>query len=119
MARGAATSKHILEPLEEKYLVSLQSRTKWTERKRNFEVGDIVLLKDDEVSRNKWPMGVIVTTFPSDDGLVRSVEVRVASRSVMKRPIVKLVLLLESTEPSSEEGGHVTSDEEASSRADC
>ena len=82
-------------------------------------VGDVVLLKDEDVSRNNWPMGVIVATFPSDDGLVRSVEVRLASRAVMKRPIVKLVLLLESSEPSSQECEDITSDEEASSRADC
>ena len=101
------------------YLASLQSRAKWTEKKRNFMVGDVVLLKDEDVSRNNWPMGVIVATFPSDDGLVRSVEVRLASRAVMKRPIVKLVLLLESSEPSSQECEDITSDEEVSSRADC
>ena len=94
------------------YLMSLQSHSKWTEKKRHFEVGDVVLLKD--VGRNKWPMGVIVNTFPGDDALVRTVEVRVASRSVMKRSIVKLVLLIESSESM------VNCDDDiSSSRAEC
>ena len=84
------------------YLQSLQSRVKWTEQKRNFNAGDVVLLKDPDsdrikVPRNNWPMGVVVNTFPGEDGLVRSVEVKVASGSIMKRPIAKLVLLVESS----------------------
>ena len=78
------------------YLQSMQTRSKWTEQKRNFETGDVVLLKDQDAIRNRWPMGVIVNTFPGEDGLVRTVEVRIASGSVLKRPISKLVLLLES-----------------------
>ena len=70
-------------------------RQKWTTEKRNFQIGDVILLKDEEASRNRWPMGVISETFPSEDNLVRSVNVRLASGSVLKRPITKLVLLVE------------------------
>ena len=77
------------------YLLKLQTRSKWMEKKRNFEVGDVVLLRDADVGRDKWPMGVVVSAVPGEDNLVRTVEVRVASRSVFKRPIHKLVLLLE------------------------
>ena len=78
------------------YLQSIQTRSKWTEKKRNFQTGDVVLLKEQDAIRNRWPMGVIANTFPGEDGLVRTVEVRIASGSVLKRPISKLVLLLES-----------------------
>ena len=92
------------------YLQSLQSRVKWTEQKRNFNAGDVVLLKDPDsdrikVPRNNWPMGVVVNTFPGEDGLVRSVEVKVASGSIMKRPIAKLVLLVESSNEAKVETG--------------
>ena len=60
--------------------------------------GDIVLLKDAEKVRNNWPMGVIVDAIRGEDGLVRTAHVKVATGSIMKRPIAKLVLLLESTE---------------------
>ena len=83
------------------FLASLQSRQKWTGKKRNFQIGDFVLLKEDNVSRNNWPMARVSGTFPNDDGLVRSVELRVADHASpgkttkLKRPISKIVLLCE------------------------
>ena len=78
------------------YLQSLQQRNKWCHPKRNFTVGDIVLLKDSNVSRQQWPMGQVVRVFPSEDGLVRSVELKVpAATKLLKRPIQKIVLLVE------------------------
>ena len=74
--------------------------------KRNFQVGDIVLLKDEDVRRNQWPTARVVEVFPSSDGLVRSVKVLIASqddkRLMLDRPINKLVLLLESEESHEE-----------------
>ena len=87
------------------FLLSLQKRVKWMEEKRNFTKGDIVLVKDEDVRRNQWPMARVVDVYPSDDGLVRSVKVRMASRdsgknvTLLDRPITKLVLLLESEDP--------------------
>ena len=37
------------------FLQSLQARQKWDISKRNVQVGDVVLLKED-IGRNKWPM---------------------------------------------------------------
>ena len=83
--------------------MSLQNRVKWTNEKRNFAVGDIVLVKDSDARRNQWPMARVIEVHPSDDGLVRSVKVKMASKnneqgSSLDRPISKLVLLLESEE---------------------
>ena len=36
------------------FLQSLQERKKWQDKKRNFENGDIVLLRDSDLIRNKW-----------------------------------------------------------------
>ena len=55
------------------FLQSLQARQKWNIPKRNFQVGDIVLLKED-TWRNKWP---IVNTEPDSRGIVRSVQLKV------------------------------------------
>ena len=99
------------------YLQSLQKRSKWTEKKRNFCVGDVVLLKDSENVRNNWPMGVVSKVFTGEDGLVRTVEVKTSSGSTMKRPIAKLVLLLESLDDAVLQ--QAESDEEPSSRGEC
>lgn len=76
------------------YLHSLQSRSKWNKVERNFQVNDVVLVKDEDCQRNRWPMGIVCETFPSKDNLVRSVNVRFSSGSILKRPITKLVLIV-------------------------
>ena len=60
--------------------------------KRNFHVGDIVLVADDNVARNQWALGRVENLLPGADGLVRTVEVR-AKRATRKRPVTKLCLL--------------------------
>ncbi|XP_013421679.1 uncharacterized protein LOC106181750 isoform X2 [Lingula anatina] len=60
------------------YLQNLQSRSKWQIKQPDLKEGDIVLLRDINCSRNEWPMGLVVKTFPSKtDKAVRTVEVRV------------------------------------------
>ena len=74
------------------YLPTLQLRQKWLETKRNLQTNDVVLVMDDSLPRNSWPLGRVVKTFPGKDGLVRSVEVKTAT-NVLVRPIDKLCLL--------------------------
>ncbi len=78
------------------YLLSLQERQKWTHVQRNLEVDDIVLIKDPDTVRNKWPMGRVTKVVPSDDGLVRKAYVKtVSSTEPLLRPVTKLILLIE------------------------
>ena len=75
--------------------------------RRNLQVGDIVLVKEPEVQRMHWPLGVVKSATVDDDGLVRKVRIQMASRNLDKkgrpikqpteldRPIQKLVLLKE------------------------
>ncbi len=88
------------------FLCSLQQRQKWTTPRRNVQVGDIVLLSDDNVPRNHWRMGRVEEAYTDQDGFVRKVKLlmsdpllnhkgeRVKAKTVLERPIQKLVLLL-------------------------
>lgn len=79
------------------YLSTLQSRQKWHTKRSNLKEGDVVLLKDKQARRNEWPMGRVVKVYQSNDGLVRKVDVKVASHLPAKtylRPVSELVLLL-------------------------
>ena len=90
------------------YLHNLQIRSKWVRPTYNMKVNDVVIIKDDDLPRNRWLLGRVVDTFPSDDNRVRSVKVMIASQSLgnngkrkgpmsyLTRPIHKLILLLES-----------------------
>lgn len=100
-----STWKHVQLLAEEfwrkwkcEYLHGLQVRKKWQTPKRNFKIGDLVLVKDDESSRNYWPTGVIQEVFVSEDKLVRQVKVAVirnGKRMEYIRPVTELVPLLE------------------------
>ncbi|RXN31543.1 hypothetical protein ROHU_004747 [Labeo rohita] len=79
------------------YISTLQPRRKWHETHRNLHPGDVVLLKQVQSPRNDWPLGLITSVFPGNDGRVRKVEVRTTSGSNVKtflRPISDVILLL-------------------------
>ena len=80
------------------YLQITQERKVSGVARRNMEVGDIVLLIEDDVPRNRWPMAKVVEVFPSSDGLVRKVSLKVSgSNAPLKRPVVKLILLVKAS----------------------
>ena len=41
------------------FLQSLQTRQKWNDKRRNFDIGDIVILKEQESQCNQWPLARI------------------------------------------------------------
>lgn len=56
-----------------------------------------MLLTDDLRKRNEWPLGLITQVFPSKDGRVRKVEIKVSRKDGTKlflRPVAETVLLL-------------------------
>lgn len=94
------------------YLQALQKAQKWIRLQRNFEKGDLVLIKDTERLNRDWPLARITQIHPGKDGLVRVVEVRTA-HGTYTRPIHKLVLLLpisQEEDTSQESSTHETSE---------
>jgi hypothetical protein len=67
---------------------------------KNVKAGDVVLLVDNSAPRNRWPMGRVMEAISDDRGEVRSVKVKTQS-GIFKRPIAKLILLLEGDVPDS------------------
>ena len=79
------------------YLSSLIQRRKWQFKTRNFQINDIVLLKDKNVKRNQWCTGIIKEVYPGRDGLVRSVSVEITVNNKKRqylRPICDIVLIV-------------------------
>ena len=54
------------------FLWSLQTHSKWNNKCRNFQKGDIVLLKTD-ANRNQWPMAKVIRVNADDMGFIQSV----------------------------------------------
>ena len=46
------------------FLHSLQERSKWTRPRRNMQVGDVVIVKDDNKVRNRWSLARVIETYP-------------------------------------------------------
>ena len=74
---------------KKEYLPLLQERQKWFRPRRNFAVGDTVIVADESTPRNVWPLGRIMEVFPDKQGYVRRVKIRTKS-GMLERPITKL-----------------------------
>nr|XP_041633398.1 uncharacterized protein LOC121503234 [Drosophila kikkawai] len=86
---------------KEEYLKELHKRTKWQVPTRNLEVGEMVIIKDDNLPSTEWRLGRIDSVFPGPDGHVRVVNIRTA-RGIVKRPVAKVVLLPGATSEKSQ-----------------
>ena len=87
----------------QEYLCEINKRQKWSGVQRNMEVGDVVLICDENLARNDWRLARVVETFTSSDNLVRSVRLQIATADLDKngrrqsdiqflnRPVLKLI----------------------------
>ena len=75
----------------------MQRRAKWHNSENNVKIGDIVLIKNELMPPSQWPLGKIVELHPGRDRVVRVVTVE-TSKATYKRPIAKIVLLVNSTD---------------------
>ncbi|KAL2091628.1 hypothetical protein ACEWY4_013891 [Coilia grayii] len=89
------------------YLSNISTRQKWHVPRRNLQVNDVIIIKDEILPRNQWQLARVVETTVDSDDLVRRIKVQVGAQrslkanssskpSIIERPIQKLVLLLES-----------------------
>ncbi|XP_038055961.1 uncharacterized protein LOC119727951 [Patiria miniata] len=92
------------------FIQNLQLRQKWIRPQDDLHIGDIVIIKDENLPRNQWLLARIAQVFPGEDNHVRRVKLaigdphlddkgkRVHSEKFLERPIQKLVLLVEDLE---------------------
>ena len=79
----------------QEYLPSLTKRTCWRDNAPNLKVGELVVLVDEDLKRGKWPLGRVTNVMPSEDGVVRVVEVRTKD-GTYTRPVTKICKLEDS-----------------------
>lgn len=88
------------------YVQSLQVRNKWIKPKRDIQIDDIVIVKDDNVPRNNWKLARVVEAYKEEDGHVRKVKLMMAdpylddkgrrtkTPTYLERPIHSLVYMM-------------------------
>jgi hypothetical protein len=74
------------------YLHQLQQRSKWRNIQPNVKIGDLVLVKEDNLPPLVWKKAVIIDLHTGKDGLTRVVTLK-TSTGMFKRPITKICLL--------------------------
>lgn len=74
------------------YLNKLQQRNKWKWEKDNVKVGQLALLKNENLPPTYWPLGRITAVRPGADKLVRSITIQVDGKTY-DRPIQKICVL--------------------------
>ncbi|XP_045535734.1 uncharacterized protein LOC123721318 [Papilio machaon] len=77
----------------QEYLSNLMHRYKWSSKAQEPKIGDIVLIKEDDMPPSRWLMGRIIEKHPGDDKITRVVTLRTKSSSIIKRPTNKLCIL--------------------------
>ena len=102
------------------YLQQLQRAVKWNRPSKNYAVGDIVLITEDDTYLTQWITAKVVAVYPGRDGMVRTVDLQIEhitrpekwvdkkdyiSRlkrrtTLSRRPVAKLSLLLAVDEDS-------------------
>ena len=75
------------------YLSLLQPRRKWHEASDNLKIGDLVIMKDEQVSRGCWSKAVVTLVMPDKQGLIRRVKVRTGGNKTFIKDIGKLCQL--------------------------
>lgn len=89
---GQQIVQHFWHQWSKEYLQRLQERPKWTQPAPNLEVGQIVIIQDDNLPPGKWLLGKITKTIQGEDGLVRVVDLKCHQKEI-RRSIKKLRLL--------------------------
>lgn len=95
--------KSIIEDFWEKWRIvafdSLVPQYKWHRKFRASQVGDVVLIQDDNSKLREFKLGIVIGTKVGLDGLPRSLTIRYVSgndrtKAVTSRPVQKVVTLV-------------------------
>ena len=101
------------------YIVNLPPVVSKTKHVQNVNLGQLVLLRQDNVRRLFWPLGRIVKLYPGRDHIIRAVDVKLQDGTILKRSVQMLHHVetfeaddiidsdLESAESASETSYHV------------
>ena len=83
---------HIWRRWRREYLPTLTTRAKWRTDTAGVQLGELVLVTDDNLPRGHWPVGRVVSVFRGADDRVRVVEVATAAGRY-RRPVSRLCRL--------------------------
>ncbi|XP_060665367.1 uncharacterized protein LOC132797634 [Drosophila nasuta] len=90
--RLKALHQHFCVRWKNEYLKELHKRNKWQSPSRDLQIGDMVVIREENIPPQEWRLGRVLTACPGADERVRVVDIQTC-RGVFRRPVAKLVLL--------------------------
>lgn len=74
------------------YILGLQTRTRWAKPQPNIEIGNLVIIHEDNLPPQKWLTGRVIDIKTGADGKVRVADIKTTA-GMYRRAIHKLALL--------------------------
>lgn len=91
-AEAQSMKEHFWKRWVEEYLPTLQPRKKWRKENEGYKIGQLVIIRDENLPPAQWLLGRIIELIKGKDGLVRSVELKTESGK-LSRPVQKICIL--------------------------
>ncbi|XP_037931242.1 uncharacterized protein LOC119666046 [Teleopsis dalmanni] len=89
--------QHFWRQWHDEYLSTLQPRSKWHQNGDNINIGDVVVIRHENLPATHWRLGRVIKLHPGEDGLVRVVTIKHSAGECM-RPIQNICRLVEHLE---------------------
>ncbi|XP_041633483.1 uncharacterized protein [Drosophila kikkawai] len=77
---------------KKEYLTLLQQRSKWRTQKTDIQLGDVVLVKDENLPSLKWPLARVVNLVAGSDNVARVAVLKTAT-GLINSSVAKLCVL--------------------------
>jgi len=84
--------QHFWKRWTKEYLLTCQQQSKWNTIESFVTVGQLVIMKENNLPLLVWVLGRVEEVYPGDDKIVRSALVR-TTKGTYKRPITELCIL--------------------------
>ncbi|KAK2579108.1 hypothetical protein KPH14_000886 [Odynerus spinipes] len=77
--------QHFWKRWYKEYLNEITTRKKWHVAGANtFKIGDLIVLKEDNLPPLRWALGRIIALHPGDDGIIRVATVKTAAGTYVR-----------------------------------
>lgn len=81
--------QHFWSRWSHEYISELQQRSRWKKNQGSLQVGQLVLVKDNNIPPMKWRLGRVVDMRPGRDGISRVAAIKTAD-GVLSRALNRL-----------------------------
>ena len=78
-----ALSKMFWDCFVKEYLLSSQIQAKWNKKTRSLTINDMVLVKDENLTRLQWKLGRVIEVYTGRDGAVCSAKIKLSETTLI------------------------------------